>query len=87
MSQNSYKYQKPVVSYFHSSTKWSGSRVKEGKESYHMRDICIRGGAGGGAMSRVGNDRGGNLTGGGKRPGGGSPVGKRRGEDAGGGTA
>ena len=42
--------------------------------------------AGGGVMSRVGNDRvHGNLTGGEEARGGGSPVGKRRGEDAGGG--
>ena len=45
------------------------------------------GGPGGGVMSRVGNDRvHGNLTGGG-RPRGKSPVGKRRGENARGGTA
>ena len=46
----------------------------------------IRGERAGWVMSRVGNDRGGELDRGGRGRGGGSPVGKRRGGNAGGGT-
>ena len=63
---------------------WVESKRGKRKLSYEGYLYTCGGGRAGWVMSRVGNDRGGGLDRG-EEAGGGSPVGKRRGEDAGGG--
>ena len=62
----------------------TGWELGRGKRAGKKDLVDTGGGRAGWVMARVGNDRGGNLTGGEESGGGGSPVGKRRG---GGGSA